>query len=196
MGDDPSIKILGFAGSARKGSFNKMLVRAALAGSEAVGAETTFVDLRDYPMPLYDGDHEAAEGLPNNAKRLQEIFREHDGFLLATPEYNGCISPLLKNTIDWMTRSPEAHPDLSAFQGKYAALLAASPGPLGGMRSIGVVRELLNNLGVTVLANPITLRAAHEQFSQTGELVDDSYKKRVPRLGENLARILMAIKKE
>lgn len=193
MADAKEVRILGFAGSARKASFNKMLVRAALQGCEAAGANTTFLDLRDYPLPIYDGDEEAANGLPENVVRLQEIFRAHDAFVIGTPEYNGYITPLLKNTLDWITRSPEAAPDLSPFEGKYAALLAASPGPLGGVRVIPMVRGLLNNLGVTVIANPIAIRSAYENFNESGELTNEAYAKRVSALGNELARVVMAI---
>jgi len=181
------IRILALAGSARAGSFNKQLVRVALRGAEEVGASTTFVDMRDYPLPLYDGDLERESGLPENAAALREIFLSHQGLLVATPEYNGGITPLLKNTLDWISRSPQASPDLAPYQGKLAVLMAASPGPLGGLRGIQMVRTVLTNLGVLVLPAQLTLRAAHEAFAESGDLAEPRQQERVLALGRDLA---------
>jgi chromate reductase len=180
-------RILALAGSARSQSFNAQLVRIAARGAEAAGSQCSVLDLREFSLPLYDADLEAAEGLPAAAARLRELFSEHQGLLIAAGEYNGSITPLLKNTIDWITRSPTATPDLSPFQGKVAALLSASPGPLGGMRSLPVVRSLLVNVGVTVLPDQITLRQAHDAFDATGELSDEKQRERVEALGRKLA---------
>jgi NAD(P)H-dependent FMN reductase len=163
-------------------------VRIALRGSEKSGATVTFVDLRDYPLPLYDGDDEAANGLPENVEKLRTLFRECDGLLLASPEYNGFLPPLLKNTLDWLSRSPEATPDLSAFSGKVAVIMAASPGPLGGLRGLRGVRELLTNLGFTVLPNQMTVRSAFKEFDAAGEMVDPERAKQAEALGAELAR--------
>lgn len=187
MADEGTVRILGFAGSARTDSFNKKLVRIALRGAGKAGAATTFVDLRDLPLPLYDGDEEVEQGRPDNVAKLVEEMRAHDALLLASPEYNGFLSPLLKNTLDWMSRSPDASPDLSAFQGKLAALLAASPGPLGGLRGLRGVRELLTNLGFTVLPTQITVRQAFKAFDASGEMTDEGQGERVEALGAELA---------
>lgn len=189
MAEEGVVRILGFAGSARTDSFNKKLVRIALRGADEAGATTTLVDLRDYPMPLYDADHEVEHGRPDNAGKLGDLLRGHDALLLASPEYNGFLSPLLKNTLDWLSRSPEATPDLSAFEGKVAALLAASPGPLGGLRGLRGVRELLTNLGFTVLPNQITIRQAFKAFDASGELADTAQGERVESLGAELASV-------
>lgn len=187
MSETSGVKILGFAGSAREGSFNKAIVRVALQGAAAAGAETSFVDLRDHPLPLYDGDLETAKGLPESAVTLGELFRNSDGFLIASPEYNGFLSPLLKNTLDWLSRSAEASPDLSAYQGKTAAIMAASPGPLGGLRGLRSVRELLTNLGMTVVTNQITVRGAWKAFDESGKLVEADQASRIEALGAELA---------
>ena len=186
LSEQGPVRILGFAGSVRAESFNKKLVRIALRGAEEAGAKVTFVDLRDYPLPLYDGDEEAERGLPENAARLGDILRENDGLLIASPEYNGFLSPLFKNTIDWLSRSPEAQPDLSGYQNKVAAIMAASPGPLGGLRGLRSVRELLTNVGVTVLPNQITVRSAFKAFEDSGELKDEAQAERVEALGAEL----------
>lgn len=186
----PTPKVLAFAGSARAASFNKRLVRIAAAGVEAAGLECTVLDLRDYPLPIYDGDLEAAEGLPESATRLRELFATHQGLLIAAPEYNSSITPLLKNTIDWVTRSPERAADLSGFEGKVAALLAASPGALGGLRGLVVLRSLLGNVGVTVLPGQVTVRQAHEAFDDDGWLRDERQAAKATALGRELADTL------
>ena len=181
------VKILGWAGSARADSFNKKLVRIALRGAEGAGADVTYVDLRDYPLPLYDADGESAHGLPENVDKLRALFHANDGFLLASPEYNGFLSPMLKNTFDWLSRSAQAQPDLTAFQGKIFAIMAESPAPLGGLRGLRGVRELLTNLGITVLPDQITIRSAFNAFDSAGEFLDDAQGKRVEALGADLA---------
>lgn len=180
------VKILAWAGSARSDSFNKKLVRVALRGAEEAGADVTWLDLRDYPLPLYDGDSESANGRPDNAGKLRALFEENDGFLLASPEFNGLLSPIVKNTLDWVSRSAEARPDLSPFQGKVSAIMAASPGPLGGIRGLRSVRELLTNLGVMVLPTQITLGGAFKAFDSAGELLDEAQAKRIRRLAADL----------
>ena len=112
---------------------------------------------------------------------------DHRGLLIASPEYNSSISPLLKNTIDWVTRSPAANGDLSGFQGKLAAIMAASPGPLGGLRGLVVLRSLLGNIGCTVLADQVTLRQAAEAFDADGQLVDPKQQAGAEALGRTLA---------
>ena len=181
-----STRIVALAGSARRESLNAKLARAAARGVEKAGGECTVLDLREFALPLYDGDLEAEAGLPEGAARLREIFSTHQGLLVAAGEYNGSITPLLKNVIDWISRSPNATPDLSPYQGKIAALLSASPGPLGGMRGLGVVRTVLGNIGVTVLPDQITLRQAHSAFDESGDLADEKQRERVEALGRKL----------
>ena len=179
-------KLLAFAGSARKDSINKKLLRSAAAVVEAAGGEVTEIDLRDYPMPIYDGDLEQAEGLPENAVRLYSLMRQHSGLLLACPEYNSSITPLLKNTIDWVSRPREGDPPLAAFAGKVAGLMSASPGALGGMRGLVHMKAILGNIGVIVLPNQVALPKAHEAWDADGSLRDDAIAKRVENLVKEL----------
>jgi chromate reductase len=142
-------KILAFAGSTRTGSYNKKLVKLGVEAARKAGAEVTLIDLRDFPMPLYDGDLEERDGLPPNAVKLRKLFMEHQGLLLSCPEYNSSISGVLKNTIDWVSRPDPDKPDekpLICFSGKIVALLSASPGALGGLRGLVTVRSILGNL--------------------------------------------------
>ncbi|MEX1033383.1 MAG: NAD(P)H-dependent oxidoreductase [Cellvibrionaceae bacterium] len=168
-------KILFLAGSARKESMNKKLARHAYSLALEKGADASFIDLADYPMPIYDGDLEASEGLPENAKKLKQVFIEHQGLFIASPEYNSSLSPLLKNSIDWISR-PERSDEVAlvAFATKIAALSATSGGKLGGLRGLVPLRMLLGNIGVDVMGSQLAVAAYGEAFDRTGNLVDAS----------------------
>src|SRR5678815_272626 len=178
-----AVKILAFAGSSRKDSFNKKLVRIAAAGAREAGAEVTEIDLRDFPMPIYDGDLEAAEGHPANARKLKDLFVAHHGLLIASPEYNSGISALLKNSIDWVSRPVPGEPSLVAFTGKIAALMATSTGALGGLRGLVQVRMILSNIGVIVLPDQVSIPKAAEAFDGSGAIKDAALNTRVRGLG-------------
>jgi len=171
MTDTPSLVF--FAGSAREDSVNKKIARVAAAKATAAGASATFIDLRDYPMPLYDGDLEEREGLPAAAVELKALLRASDGFFIASPEYNSSLPPLLKNTIDWVSRkvTPD-EPPLAAYKGKVAAIAAGSPGGLGGMRVLVALRMLLGNIGVHVVPQQLAIAGAPGVFDDHGQLTD------------------------
>jgi len=183
--------ILAFAGSARAGSFNKKLIAIAAEGARAAGAEVTLVDLADFPMPLFDQDLEARDGMPEHAARFKELLLAHDGLLIASPEYNSAFSPLLKNALDWASRATsDDEPPLAAYRGKYAGILAASPGALGGLRGLVFLRMLLGNIGITVLANQKAISSAHEAFADDGSLKNARDAKAVADIGRELAETL------
>lgn len=179
-------KILAFAGSARKDSVNKKLIRIAADKTREAGGDVTLIDLRDYPMPLYDGDLEASDGLPENAEKLYKLFLENDGLLLACPEYNSSITPLWKNTIDWVSRPRPNEPRLAAFQNKTAGLLAASPGALGGLRGLVHVRSILGNIGVLVIPNQLAVPKAYDAFADDGTLQDEGLVKKIAAVTKEL----------
>ena len=180
-------KIVAFAGSTRTGSFNKQLLAIAAAAARAAGAEVTVVDLRELALPLYDQDLEAGSGLPGGAKEFKALLRASDGFLVASPEYNSSITGALKNAIDWASRAEtDDEPPLAAFRGKTAALLAASPGALGGLRGLVTVRSILGNIGVLVLPDQVCIGTAHEAFDASGRLTDDAKTRRVAALAAAL----------
>lgn len=187
-------KILAFAGSLRADSYNKKLVKVAAEGAREAGAEVTFVDLRDYPLPLYDGDLEVAEGLPENALRLKELMLEHHGLLIASPEYNSSISAVLKNTIDWISRPQPDVPPLAHFKGKIAAIMSASPGGLGGLRGLVTLRSILSNIHVLVLPDQIAVARAHEVFDAEGKLMDPVQDAWAKRLGAGVADVVRKLK--
>lgn len=183
-------KILAFAGSARKESHNKRLVQVAAQGAQEAGAEVTLLNLADYPLPLYDEDDERDHGLPENVLRLKQIFLEHDGLLVACPEYNGSITPLLKNTIDWVSRPRPGEKRLAPFQDKVAVLMSAAPGSVGGLRGLVHVRAILTHVGVIVLPKQIAIAQSGQAFQEDGSLRDPSQHEVVTGLGQMLANFL------
>lgn len=187
-------RILAFGGSLRRDSFNHKLATIAAAGAREAGAEVTLIHLRDFPLPIFDQDLEAAEGMPASAKQLKQLFREHHGLLIASPEYNSSITAALKNALDWVSRAEsDDEPSLVAFTGKTAVLCAASPGALGGLRGLVHVRAILGNLGVIVLPDQMALSKAHEAFRTDGSLADEKQAVRVKKLGAQLTRHLVKI---
>jgi len=142
--------ILVMAGSTRKDSVHRRLARHAVDSLQAAGADTVLADLRDYPLPLYDGDLEVEEGRPSGAVELKELARRADGFLFASPEYNGSYPAVLKNVIDWISRPDPGERHLEVFRGKPAVIVTASPGPHGGSRGLKQLRELLGMIGIAV----------------------------------------------
>ena len=177
-------KILAFAGSIRRDSWNKKLIDSAVTSVKNAGADVTLIDLADYPLPLYDGDLEAAEGVPENALKLKALFKSHDALLIAAPEYNSSITPLLKNTLDWISREWQGESGLLPYQRKVAAILATSPGQFGGMRMLPHLRQILNTLGVLVLPGQLSVPNAGEAFNAEGKL------KSTDRLDELIAELV------
>jgi chromate reductase len=165
-------RILAFAASLRTGSFNRSLIGVATGAAREAGGDVTLLDLREFPLPIYDGDLEKREGLPENALRLKEVFAAHDGFLFSCPEYNGSVTPLFKNTIDWASRPVEGKPGLGWAKNRPVALLAASNGVLGGLRGLYHARWVLQTIGMIVLPGQKALARAATAFDADGKLVD------------------------
>ncbi len=162
-------RILAFSGSSRSGSFNLRLVRLAGRMAQELGAQVSEVDLRALALPIFDQDLEQDPGPPEGVSQLRHMMMEHDGFLVACPEYNGSITPLLKNAIDWVTRPEEGVGPMAAFRGKTATLLAASPGGLGGIRGLPHMHILLSGLGTMVLPTQVAVGGAHEAFTENDQ---------------------------
>ncbi len=157
-------KILAFSGSARTDSYNRRALEHAVAGARAAGAEVSLIHLRDFSLPIYDGDLEARTGLPASVLELKRLFKVHHGLLIASPEYNSSISALLKNALDWVSRAHEGESGLVPYRNKIAALVAASTGPLGGVRGLRQLREILAVLGVLVLPGQHTIPHAAQDL--------------------------------
>ena len=180
-------RVLAFAGSTRKDSYNKKLARIAAKAAEECGADVTLVDLKDLPMPLFDEDLEREAGMPESAAKLKALMVEHDGFLIASPEYNSSITAVLKNAIDWVSRPVPNEPSLLAFKGKTAVLMSASPGNLGGLRGLVHLRAILGNIGVMLLPDQIAVPKAYEAFDSDGRLKDAKQQAVVEDLGKKLS---------
>jgi NAD(P)H-dependent FMN reductase len=187
-------KILAFAGSTRKESFNKKLIKIAADAAREAGAQVTYLDLRDIPMPLYDGDLEAEQGIPENGKKFKAMLLAHDGLLISAPEYNSSISGVLKNAIDWASRPVPNEAPLECFAGKVVTLMSASPGVLGGLRGLVVVRSLLSNIRVIVLPDQVAVPKANEAFAPDGKLKDPKQQTSIEALGRGLVEVLKKIK--
>jgi chromate reductase, NAD(P)H dehydrogenase (quinone) len=182
-------RVLAFAGSTRTGSFNKKLIAVGAAAARAAGAEVTLVDLRDLAMPLYDGDLEAASGLPANAQAFKDLLLSHQAFLVSTPEYNSSLPGVLKNALDWASRGKPGEPPLAAFEGRVAGLLSASPGGLGGLRSLTHLRAVLESIRVMVVPDQFALARAHEAFDDAGRLKDPKAQHSVEAVARRLVDV-------
>ncbi len=187
-------RILAFAGSTRRDSWNKKLIRIAVQAAQTAGAEVSLVDLADYPMPLYDGDLENEKGIPENGMKFKQLMDEHDGFLISCPEYNSSITGVLKNTIDWASRQAEGEKPLQCFKGKVVSLMSASPGRLGGLRGLVHVRAILGNIGCIVLPEQVAVPSASEAFSEDGLLENETQNKQIVGLGVGLTRMIDKLK--
>jgi chromate reductase len=166
-----TVKLLAFAGSTRTGSLNQALLDLAVTEARGRGAEVTAIRLKDFALPIYDGDLEQA-GFPASARELKRLFQAHDGFLIASPEYNGSVSGVLKNAIDWASRPTdgEALTALSAFRGKVAGLMAASISPFGGLRGITHMRQILGTIQTLVATEQVLVPFAHGAFDESWAL--------------------------
>ncbi|HIK46053.1 MAG TPA: NAD(P)H-dependent oxidoreductase [Leptolyngbyaceae cyanobacterium M65_K2018_010] len=184
-------KILAFSGSLRQKSWNTQLVKVAAAGATQAGADVTLIHLKDYPMPLYDQDWFDAHGFPETVVQLKGLMKATDGFLIASPEYNGSLSGALKNAIDWLSRSEpgEAPLALTSFRGKTAAIMATSPGGLGGLRGLTHLRNILEGMGVLLLPDQKAVPGSAQLFNQAGELADEQQRQAIAALGVKLTEL-------
>jgi chromate reductase len=187
-------KILAFAGSTRAGSYNKKLIKVAITGAEAAGAQVTYLDLRDLDLRLYDGDFEDSMGLPPGGRKLKDLLLSHDGIMISSPEYNSSISGVLKNAIDWASRPVPGERPLEAFDGKVAVLMSASPGALGGLRGLATLRSILGNIKVIVLPDQVAVSHAEQAFNEDGTLKDPKRQAQIEGLGRTLATFLAKLK--
>lgn len=187
-------KILAFAASLRAASWNRKLVHVAAEGAKAAGAEVTILDLKQYPVPVYDGDLEAAEGLPGNVHKLKDLFKAHDGFLISSPEYNAGFPGMLKNLTDWLSRPREGEKPFEIFAGKPVAAMAASPGAIGGVRMLASLRAHLLHLQMLVIPQTYGLGKAAEAFDESGNLKDPKIDATVKALGARVAELAAKLK--
>ena len=177
------MRILAFAGAIRTGSFNRKLLNVALEPLRGQ-ADIDLLDLRDVRMPLYDGDLEATEGLPEPAREFKRRIGQADALLIATPEYNHSIPGVLKNAIDWASRPPD-----NPFRGKIALLMGASPGGFGAVRGVLALRQVLTALHVIVLPTIVQVSHAGQGFDDSGRLKDPKLVAQIEKACAELLRV-------
>lgn len=184
-------KILAFAGSLREKAFTKRVVKVAAEGARQAGAEVTYIDLKDYPMPIYDADLQEAQGFPPAAAALQKLLLEHDGLLIASPEYNGSLTSALKNVIDWTSRANGDLKIADCYKGKFAAIMTASPGSFGGIRCLKHMRDVLTILFVNTLPAEIAVSFVAGKFEGDSDVMtDDRTQAMLEDLGASLCSML------
>lgn len=184
-------KILAIAASYRENSYNKRVLAIAAAGARSAGAEVTIINLRDFPMPVYDADMQEGGAFDENAIRLQDVMAEHDGFLIASPEYNGSIPGGFKNVIDWTSRANDKYTMYGPIRGKTAALITASPGQFGGLRCLAHLRGMFTIMGVSVLPMEIAVSFVSQKFDpDSGDINDEKTKALLEGLGATLCSSL------
>ncbi|WP_218311703.1 NADPH-dependent FMN reductase [Alteromonas antoniana] len=186
-------KLLAFAGSTRKNSYNQAILDVAAEGAREAGAEVTMISLADYAMPIFNEDEEAEFGIPERAQAFKELLISHDGFLIASPEYNSSYPALLKNAIDWASRKAGDEKVLGAYKGKVAGIMAASAGGLGGMRVLVVLRMLLENLGTMVLPTQRAVAKVSTLLDDNGAVSDEKTIKQLKSLGKETAELAAKI---
>ncbi len=184
-------KILAVAGSFREHSYNKRVLRVAADGARNSGAEVTIVDLRDYPMPVFNADDVEQKGFDPTALRFQDLLNENDGFLICSPEYNGSIPGSFKNAIDWASRANDKYKMYEVFRGKTAAIMTASPSQFGGLRCIAHLRGVLTIMGVNVLATEVAVTFVGQKFEgDSPEMNDEKTKSFIEKAAEGLVAAL------
>ena len=182
-----SARILVIPGSIRLASYNRRLAQEAARLLALGNATVTLVDLADYPLPIYDGDSEEADGPPALAVQLAERIAEQDGLLLVSPEYNASVSPLLKNALDWASRVRKVRgKPLQPFRHLVVGLASASPGRLGGLRGLVALRPICQALGAEVLTTQLAVHEAATAFDENGRLADERQRLALDALLEQL----------
>ena len=186
-------KILAFAGSTRKESFNKRLAKIALLAADSAGADTTFIDLRDYNMPLYCDDLLHEHGMPDGVIAFKEMLKSHNGFIIASPEYNGSLTGTLKNAIDWATIKADGEERMACWNGKIAGLISASPGGLGGIRGLAHLRTILAGIGTFVLPSHLAVGNSTENLQSDKQITNENLQKQLQALSNEMVRVIRGL---
>lgn len=186
--------VLVMAASLRRESLNHRLATVVAAALAQQQASVRLVRMSDFPMPVYDGDLEDREGLPAGAVALRQMMQAHDAFVFCCPEYNASIPGAFKNALDWVSRPYGDEPGLLPYQNKTVALMSASPGALGGLRSLAHVRAILSHVGCLVLAEQFGLPKADQAFDSDGALLSERHQRRISSISERLVQVAGALR--
>lgn len=175
------VKVLAFAGSTRELSVNKKLVKEAASIACQMKAQGLFIDLKNFSLPLYDADLEAKDGMPENVKKFRNLMIQSDVILIASPDYNGSIPAVLKNALDWASRSESGGSSRDAFKGKRFVIMSASPGRSGGVKGLSHLRAIIENIGGTVIPEQISVPDANNAFDSNGHLKNEQLRNDLAR---------------
>jgi chromate reductase len=181
-------KVLALSGSTRKDSYNTKLLNEAAVIGKQLGMSITTINLEEFPMPFYNGDLERTKGMPEMAKRLRKLMIESDVILIASPEYNRSIPAVLKNSLDWASRSEDGKSSKEAFEGKIFALMSASPGKKGGVRGLQHLRDIIQDVHGDLIPQQVSVAQAHLAFDDKGHLKDEALRQ---KLQEELEQCLL-----
>jgi NAD(P)H-dependent FMN reductase len=172
------MKIAAICGSLRRQSYNMIILKLVVEQLKSLGHEVNIIDINDFNVPLFSQDIEESTGMPESVKKMKMIVHNAEAILIASPEYNGSFSGVLKNAIDWISRGITADESVYAsFMGKPAAIMAASPGRLGGMRALMQLRHVMSSLGCNVMAKQVAVPEAHQMGEQATRDLHDLAKK-------------------
>lgn len=174
-----NVNVLALAGSTREGSFNKKLALEAAEIAKQMGASVTYIELKNFPMPYYDEDLEASQGMPEKARELRKLMRQNQIIIIASPEYNCSLSAVLKNALDWASRSEQGGSSRDAFKGKLFLMMSTSPGSGGGKRGLVHLKSIIEDVGGTVLPVQIVVPNANQAFDQQGRLKDPVVRRQI-----------------
>lgn len=186
-------KILAFAGSGRSKSYNKLLLKVAASGAIEAGVEVNFFDFKDFPMTIYDGDFADQHFFDPNAKKFKDALRQHQGLLIASPEFNNSLSGILKNALDWATIPEDGERPFDVFRGKVAGLLSTSPGSMGGIRGLEHLRSILSNIQVMVQPEQFVVPFSTRAFDEDGNLLNEQQQNNAKNIGKRLAEIVLRL---
>lgn len=183
----PAVRILVFAGSIRTGAFSGRTADAAQAELARQGALVTRISLADYPMPIVDQDLEKEKGVPDKALALARQIMAHDGMLIASPEYNASIPPLLKNAIDWVSRvRRDGGRPIKPFDGKVVGLCSSSDGNFAGVRGLYHLRAVLMNCGVDIITPQCSVARAADAFDEDGNFREERLRHQMEKVASTL----------
>lgn len=182
IGSLSALNVLTISGSNRVDSVNKKLLHQVAKIANQADTKVIDINLKDFEMPFYDGDLEAKRGMPEQVKRFRDYLKNSDVIFISSPEYNGSVSAVLKNAIDWSSRDEKGNPSREAFEGKKFVLLSASPGPGGGSRGLVHLKSIIENVGGTVLPQTFSLSFAYAAFDENGNLKDANIEKEIRQL--------------
>ena len=187
-------RILAFSGSTRRNSYNQAVVECAAQAARDAGADVTVINLADYAMHIFNEDEEAEFGIPERAQAFKQLMIDHDGMLIASPEYNSSYPAVLKNAIDWASRKTGDEAVLAAYKQKVVGLMAASPGALGGMRVLVVLRMLMQNLSCIVAPAQVAVGNVADKVDESGAISDEKTKKQLAGLAKQVVELATKLK--